>query len=316
MEIGQDIAKAAAYVREGKLVGIPTETVYGLAGNGFDALAVASIFAAKRRPSFDPLILHTDSLVKLRAFVGEVSPLAERLARTFWPGPLTLILPKKDLVPDLVTSGLDTVGVRIPKHPLALELLALLDFPLAAPSANMFGYISPTRAEHLNGLGESVSYVLDGGACTLGVESTIVRPETDRLVVLRKGGIPLESLEEFAVPIEVQTHSSSQPQAPGMLHQHYAPRTPILVGDLPALLATQAAKRVGVISFQKNYPQAAENVVLSPKGDVTEAAKHLFAALRQLDASKLDVILAEWVPEEGLGRAINDRLRRAAYTAE
>ena len=247
----------------------------------------------------------------------DINPLALSLAEHFWPGPLTLILPKKNIVPDLVTSGLETVAVRIPKHPLTLQLLANIDFPLAAPSANVFGYISPTRPEHvISGLGDKVAYVLDGGFCELGIESTIVQATENTLTVLRKGGMEIEKFEQFQVPIKINEHSSSKPTAPGMLQQHYAPKTPIYLGNISELIQTHRSKKTGVLSFQKTYSQNFEAVkTLSKEGNLSEAAQNLFTFLRELDNSDAEVIIAELVPEQGLGRAINDRLRRAASSA-
>lgn len=323
IKTGQDLAKAKHFLESGKLVGIPTETVYGLAGNGFNAKAVASIFEAKKRPSFDPLILHTNSIEKVRGFVKEINPLALQLAKQFWPGPITLILPKKTSVPDLVTSGLETVAVRIPNHPLTLELLSSINFPLAAPSANVFGYISPTRPEHvISGLGDKVDYVLDGGFCQLGVESTIIKAEETSLTVLRKGGMEIEKLEFLDVPITVNEHSSSKPgfqpgwkpTAPGMLQQHYAPRTPIEIGNIETLISEKTTnKKIGILSFEKDYAEIpAISKVLSSSGNLSEAAQNLFTFLRELDNADVDIIFSELVPEHGLGRAINDRLKRAA----
>lgn len=295
---------------EGKLVGIPTETVYGLAGNALNEAAVLDIFRVKNRPAFDPLIVHVASHERLSVYVREVPPLAQRLAEALMPGPLTLLLPKAAIIPDLVTSGLDTVAIRIPRHPLTRQLLSLLDFPLAAPSANPFGYISPTTAQHVaQQLGEQIAYILDGGACEVGLESTIVGFENHQAVVYRKGGVAIETIEALIGPVRVQAHSSSNPQAPGMLKSHYAPRTPLRLG-MP--VAEQAPERVGLISFRAKTPSWPHHEVLSPTGSFAEAARNLFAALRRLDALGLDCIYAELLPEQDLGRAINDRLRRAA----
>ncbi len=311
MSIGTDLLRAAQLLRQGSIVAIPTETVYGLAANAFDPAAVLQVFEAKQRPSFDPLIVHVRDRAQVDQVVRAVSAEAEALMAHFWPGPLTLILPKTDAVPDLVTSGLDTVGVRMPAHPLAQELLQVIDLPLAAPSANPFGYVSPTTAQHVaDQLGDRVSYILDGGPCTIGVESTIVGWEEGRCVLYRPGGVPVERVEQVIGTVGVAQHQVL-PVAPGLLESHYAPRVPLLVGAVHDLLPEQAGKRVAVIAFQGEVP-GVDTRVLSPQGDVSEAARNLFAALRALDASGAEVILAERFPEEGLGRAINDRLRRAA----
>lgn len=308
--IGTDPEQAASLLRKGDIVAIPTETVYGLAANAFDEAAVLQVFAAKQRPSFDPLIVHIGRREDVHRVARELPPGAEALMDAFWPGPLTLVLPKQAVVPDIVTSGLDTVGVRMPAHPLTLELLRQLEFPLAAPSANPFGYVSPTTAQHVaDQLGEKVPYILDGGPCTVGVESTILGWDAGAWRLYRPGGIGVEAIEAVIGRVEPAV-KQVLPVAPGMLESHYAPRRPVYIGDIPALLV-QHAGRVGVISFTTPY-EAARCEVLSPTGDLEEAARHLFAALRTLDASDVDVILAEVFPDHGLGRAINDRLRRAA----
>ncbi|TDK44803.1 L-threonylcarbamoyladenylate synthase [Algoriphagus formosus] len=315
--IGKDIAEAKQLLSEGELVAIPTETVYGLAGNALNDQAVAKIFEAKNRPSFDPLILHTDSLEKVKSFVREIPQSLEELAKAFWPGPLTLLFPKKEIISDLVTAGLDRVAVRIPQHPIALELLGELDFPLAAPSANPFGYISPTQAGHVQAqLGDKIQYILDGGACQVGLESTIVGMEEDQVVIYRMGGLDLREIEKIVGKVEVRSHSSSNPAAPGLLKSHYAPRKPFLVGDLEKLIPEYLEKgeRFAVLSLARKFllPADFPQYQLSESADLAEAARHLFGYMRSLDESDVNLILAEWMPEEGLGRAINDRLRRAA----
>ncbi|MBK9387713.1 MAG: threonylcarbamoyl-AMP synthase [Planctomycetes bacterium] len=311
VRIGTDVEVAAQKLRAGELVAIPTETVYGLAANAFDERACLRIFEVKRRPAFDPLIVHVRGRAQVDELCAEVPRIADELMRAFWPGPLTLVLPKCAIVPDLVTSGLDTVGVRHPAHPLAQRLLEALEFPLAAPSANLFGQVSPTTAQHVvDQLGAEVPYVLDGGPCAVGVESTIVGWEDGRCVLYRPGGIPQEALEEIAGRID-PAQRRVLPVAPGMLESHYAPRTPLVLGDVDALLAAQRGKRLAVLAFER--PREAHALrVLSPRGELAEAARALFAALRALDASGAELIVAECLPERGLGRAINDRLRRAA----
>lgn len=312
---GKDLEQAKNYLMAEELVAIPTETVYGLGANALSPAAVSKIFAAKNRPSFDPLIVHTDRWERVGDWVKDIPDLAHTLATHFMPGPLTLLLPRKEVIPDLVTAGLPKVGIRLPSHPMTQSLLAKLDFPVAAPSANPFGYISPTTAQHVaDQLGDKVSYILDGGPCIVGVESTIISFEEDRAIVLRKGGVPVEAIEELIGPISVKAHSSSNPQAPGMLKSHYAPKVPFLLGDLNNLLEQQKGKKVGILSFQekRNHDNIVHQIILSPGGDLAEAAQGLFAAMRRMDQMDLDVILAEYFPDRGLGRAINDRLSRAA----
>ncbi len=308
--IGSDLKEAARLLSAGELVAVPTETVYGLAANAFDEAAVLKVFEAKQRPAFDPLIVHVHSMDQLAGVVREVPPEAEALMHAFWPGPLTLVLPKHPRIPDIVTSGLDTVGVRMPAHPLALALLRALPFPLAAPSANPFGYVSPTTAQHVaDQLGDRIPYILDGGPCAVGVESTIVGLEEGHWVLYRAGGVPVEAIEKVIGTVRPQV-KHVLPVAPGMLESHYAPRKPVFIGDIRSLLKEHKG-RVAVISFTVKH-EAWRCEVLSPSGDVNEAARHLFATLRVLDANDADVILAEVFPDDGLGRAINDRLRRAA----
>ncbi len=324
--IGNDISKAKAFLEAGKLVAIPTETVYGLAGNGLRAEVATKIFQAKNRPAFDPLILHTNSIEKIGRLVREIPEKARLLAEAFWPGPLTLLLPKSDLVPDLVTSGLETVAVRIPKHLLTLQLLGELNFPVAAPSANPFSYISPTSAEHVQQhLGDKIPYILDGGHCQVGIESTIVGFPNGIPTIYRKGGTSLEQIEAVIREVAVNSHSSSNPQAPGMLKKHYSPSSRLILGNISELLKLHSNKNIAIISFQKNYllecgkefgNQASETLkhvfILSKKGDFAEAAQNLFSILRQIDELQPELILAELLPEQGLGVAINDRLKRAS----
>ncbi len=311
--IDQDIHTAIDLLTKSELVGIPTETVYGLAGNAFDALAVAKIFEVKERPTFDPLIMHTSSFGRLSEFVMDIPEEAKRLSEHFWPGPLTMVFKKKNVIPDLVTSGLDTVAVRIPNHPLTLELLQNLDFPLAAPSANPFGYVSPTSALHVNEqLGGKIQYILDGGPCHVGIESTIISFE-EEITVLRLGGCKIEEIEKIVGKVRVNLHSSSNPTAPGMLESHYSPLTPIKLGKIDEDILANPNKKIGILSYKEWFQgiNSAHQFVLSEKGDLEEAATRLFTGLRHLDSLNLQLILSEFVPDEGLGRAINDRLRRA-----
>lgn len=313
-QLGSDIQAAKAFLEQGDVVGIPTETVYGLAGNALNTDAVLTIFQVKNRPAFDPLILHTDSLAKLDRYVHDIPALAHQLAEAFWPGPLTLLLPKRDCIPDLVTSGLDTVAVRIPNHPLTLDLLRSLDFPLAAPSANPFGYISPTTAQHVvDQLGDQIPYILDGGPCGVGIESTIIGFDEKGPVIYRLGGMALEQIEAVIGPLTVRDHSTSNPKAPGMLSSHYAPRKPLVLMPYHEPLDPDLTD-VGVLAFRSPFETIPpeHQRVLSPTGDLTEAARNLFGHLRALDALDVNLIYAEMSPNEGLGRAINDRLRRAA----
>lgn len=315
MEIGSDIDRAKFCLEQGKLVAIPTETVYGLAANGLNPDAVAKIFEAKNRPSFNPLILHVANLVRTKSLVRMMPPKAYILAKEIWPGALTLILPRKEKVPDIVTSGLDTVGIRVPSHSVTLQLLKSLNFPVAAPSANDFGYVSPTTPQHvIDQMGDKVAYVLDGGPCEIGIESTIVKVENGVVTILRLGGIEVEMIEKVVGPVKVSVSNSENPEAPGMLSSHYAPGKKLVLGDIEKNFKVYPEKKIGIISFMKSYSRlpATERFMLAPSGSLREAAKNVFDFLRKLDKSDVDIILAEQLPDVGLGRAINDRLRRAA----
>jgi L-threonylcarbamoyladenylate synthase len=311
-EVGKDINKAKHLLERGDLVAIPTETVYGLAGNALDIQAVTSIFKAKDRPEFDPLIVHVSSLEKVKRYCVGIPPKANELAEAFWPGPLTILLERKDVIPDLVTAGLPTVGIRCPNHPLTSQLLKTLDFPLAAPSANPFGYVSPTTPQHVQDqLGEKIPYILDGGRCEIGVESTIVGFPDDAGTIYRLGGLDIEEIEKVIGKVNFQLNISSNPRAPGQLQSHYAPGKKLYLGNIDELLAKFRKEDVGILSFQKDFHMK-HQYILSRNGSLEEAAQHLFSSLRMLDNEPVSVILAELVPDVGLGKAINDRLRRAA----
>lgn len=313
-ESGQDITKAASILRNGGLVAIPTETVYGLAANATNEVAIARVFEAKNRPSFDPLITHIGDTTDLAPLVTAIPDLARKLMATFWPGPLTLVLEKSEKISELISSGLSTAAFRVPRHPLLHQLLTSIDFPLVAPSANPFGYVSPTEAAHVNNqLGDKIDYILDGGPSKIGLESTILNISGEAPEVLRLGGLAVEKIEEVIGPIGKIKTSSSKPNAPGMLSSHYSPSVPVYLGHIDELISDFKDKKKGILSFSKNYPSFA-NFVLSENGDLIEAATRLFSGLRWFESQKVEVILTELVPEYGLGRAINDRLRRASYT--
>ena len=315
--IGTDMDRAAAWLKHGQCIGFPTETVYGLAANALHAAAVVQIFEIKNRPAFDPLIVHVHDIGQVEQYVSAFPAPLQQLAAAFWPGPLTILLPKRDIIPDLVTSGLPRVALRVPAHPMAQALLAQLPFPLAAPSANPFGYISPTTAQHVaDQLGGKIPYILDGGACSVGVESTIVGWEHGQVTVYRLGGMAVEDITNIVGRVEVQLNQSSNPAAPGMLKSHYAPRKPLLLDRVAENLEQYRTQRIGFIAFDQMrvHPAIQQQIVLAPDGETRTAAQHLFAALRTLDNADIDLIIAETMPDSGLGKAINDRLRRAAAT--
>lgn len=312
---GKSIAEAARHLQQYEVVAIPTETVYGLAGNALSVHSVAHIFEVKQRPTFDPLIVHVASTLALENLAKAVPQVAWDLAEKFWPGPLTILLDRTEIIPDLVVSGLPRAGFRCPDHPMTLELLNSISFPLAAPSANPFGYISPTTAAHVEAqLGEKIPYILDGGPCRVGLESTIVGWEDGEAMIYRLGGIAADEIRHVAGTVRVNARSTSMPQAPGQLTSHYAPGKPVLIGDIGELLKQSEHLRCGVLRFStgKDFPAAALTRTLTPSGSTEEAARNLFGFLRELDAADVDVILAEYAPSAGLGAAINDRLTRAS----
>lgn len=305
------IESAVSLLRSGNIVAFPTETVYGLGALAYDARAVARIFEVKGRPRFDPLIVHAGNAQRAFELCESSSSLAERLAEAFWPGPLTLVLPKRSSIPDIVTAGLPSVAVRVPSHPVALQLLSLIDSPLAAPSANRFGRISPTTSAHVHDdFGSDVPLILEGGPCGKGVESTILSLLDARPRLLRPGSISIEDMTALVGDIDVINGYSERPQSPGQLHSHYAPRTkmePFRDSDPPP-----PGERVGLLAMSPNPAIGYAAVeILSPAGDLQEAATNLFSALRRLDVLQLDRIVCEFAPERGIGLAINDRLLRA-----
>lgn len=309
------IARAVELLSLGEPVALPTETVYGLAADATRADAVLKIFEAKERPFFDPLIVHLPGLEWLDRVTRDRDPLVEKLAAAFWPGPITFVLPRREIVPDVVTSGLDTVAVRMSAHPLFREVAAQFGKPLAAPSANRFGRISPTAAAHVVAeLGGRIPLVLDGGPTDFGVESTIVAVENSTIKILRSGPITSEELAKFAEVVFEKRGAS--PSAPGQLESHYAPRTPMQLMKHASEFEGIAGKRCGLLAWNpmaddESYEFASVEI-LSPSQNLREAAARLFAAMRRLDEEGLDLIIAEEVPEEGLGIAIMDRLRKAS----
>lgn len=310
--VGKDIDFAIQLLKSGELVAIPTETVYGLAANALDSIAVAKIFEAKNRPTFNPLIIHLPNFEAVKPYVSNIPDLAVTLANAFSPGPISFLLPKSSLVPDIVTAGSEFVVVRIPNHSLTLELLNSVDFPLAAPSANPFGYVSPVNATHVyEGLSGKIPYILDGGDCSVGLESTIVGFENNNVIIHRLGGVSVEDVYHCIGKMPVLSLLHRQPQTPGQLKSHYAPKTPLYLGDVENNLDRFKSEKLAVISLKKLYKHQGVSYVLSHRGNLAEAAAQLFTVLREIDNSDSTVILAEKFPDEGLGKAINDRLERA-----
>jgi len=313
-----NINKAASIIRSGGIVSFPTETVYGLGADVFNPTGITRIFEAKNRPYFDPLIAHIASIHQLEQLTTGIDEKTEILARSFWPGPLTLVLPRSAAVPDIVTSGLPTVAIRMPDHPVALELIRRSETAVAAPSANPFGFLSPTTAEHVaRYLGNRVNMILDGGECSVGVESTIIKLEDNKTYLLRPGGIPVEELEKIIGPIITAAEIHGRAEAPGQLPYHYSPSKPVrlcassrdfdLENDSAAFLFFKDPPFLLPGKMNLEYIE-----ILSPGGDLREAAARIFSALHRLDRLPVSVIYAESVPEIGLGRAIMDRLRKAS----
>ncbi|WP_299096065.1 L-threonylcarbamoyladenylate synthase [Winogradskyella sp.] len=313
--ISTDLTKAVELLNNDELVAIPTETVYGLAGNIFSEKAVKAIFETKARPFFNPLIVHIPNIEYLETIVETVPEKAKLLAEAFWPGPITLVLKKKSIIPDLITGGKDTVAVRIPNHPITLNLLKQLEFPLAAPSANPFNRISPTKAEHVeNYFKDKIQMVLDGGACKSGIESTIIGFENGEPIIYRLGSTPVEAIEAVVGTIEVKNKKEVAPEAPGMLERHYAPKTKtILTTNIAEAIETYKDLKIGLLTYNDilNDDAIAYKIVLSEGKNLEEAASKLYDALHQLDQQQLDIIIAEQLPDYGLGKSINDRLQRA-----
>jgi len=310
------IAEAARIINQGGLVAFPTETVYGLGADACNPVAVARIFEVKRRPAFDPVIVHVGDPESASMYGDCSSSLARKLMRTFWPGPLTLVVPKTDIVPPVVTAGLDTVAIRMPSNRVALDLIRACGRAIAAPSANPFGYVSPTEAVHVETQLDGVDLILDGGRCPVGVESTILSLAGGKPCLLRSGGVPPEELERVTGQLSWSTRGADRPESPGQLARHYATRTPLGISGDPRVTDSPApGERVGLLSFlpPADSERYAAVEVLSVTGDLREAAANLFAALRRLDNLELDRLVARRVPEIGLGIAIMDRLRRCAW---
>lgn len=315
--IGKSIKQAAYFLNQQQLVAIPTETVYGLAGNAFSEIAIQQIYTVKKRPLYNPLIVHIASIDYLPTIVKNIPSNAYKLFEAFSPGPLTLLLPKKAIVPNIVTAGLPHVAVRIPNHTLTLKLLQQLSFPLAAPSANLFGYISPTQPQHVfKQLNQTIPYILDGGVCKSGIESTVVGFEKNVPVIYRLGAISKEAIEAVTGKCLLKNEVDNiAPISPGMIKHHYSPNTPLLVTQSIVDAVQQfRKKKIGIVSFSNDYSflKVHHTIVLSKKAQPKEAAKNMYAALHIMDDLQLDIILVEPMPNIGIGIAVNEKLEKAA----
>tara|TARA_B100000575_G_C23128036_1_gene653844 strand:+ start:1709 stop:2668 length:960 start_codon:yes stop_codon:yes gene_type:complete len=313
--ITSDINLAIESLKKGNVIAIPTETVYGLAGNAFEESSVNKIFKIKNRPSFNPLIVHIPNPKYINKIAQNIPKIAQKLSKHFWPGPLTLVLEKQRHISDTVTAGKSTVAVRVPNHKLTLDLLSKLPFPLVAPSANPFGFTSPTSTDHvIEYFADKIDLILDGGLSLKGIESTIIGFENNNAVLYRHGSIPIEKIEKIIGKVEIKNKNNLSPEAPGMLKRHYAPKTKIVFSnDFIKSIKSYPNKKIGILCLKRieKIPKSVHQEVLSSDGNLNEAAKNLYAALHKLDRLNLDLILTSNVPEYELGRSINDRLRRA-----
>jgi L-threonylcarbamoyladenylate synthase len=314
--ITRNIDQAVEILKRDGMISIPTETVYGLAANAFKDHAVKKIFDLKKRPYFNPLIVHIKSIDFLSNIAIDIPKVAYTLAERFWPGPLTLVLNKHSDIPDRVTAGKKTVAVRVPDHPITQALLAKLEFPLAAPSANPFGSISPTCAEHVyNHFHDKLEMILDGGECLHGIESTIIGFENNQPILYRHGSIPIEEIERIAGKVLVSTNAVNKPDAPGMLSRHYAPQTQMYVThNMADSIDRFSDSKIGILVFKEGIlnDRIKHQEILSLSCNFSDEAKKLYAAMHRLDNPGLDVIIAEFLPDKDLGKSINDKLKRAA----
>ena len=314
-EIGTDILRAKQLLDKEEIVAIPTETVYGLAANAFSEKAINKVYNAKGRPTTNPLIIHVASKNWIYEVANEINEKAELLIEKFMPGPLTLLLPKKKFVPDIVTSGLPNVAIRFPAHPVANKLLELLDYPLAAPSANPFGFISPTTAEHVySQISDKIPFILDGGKCTAGIESTIIGFKNNMPVIYRLGSITISEIEDVVGPVIINS-DTSKTLAPGMLKKHYSPRTPLLLTqNVEQALNIYAGKKIGLLTYNSYSPQLQEQhqIVLGKTTNMSVIAYNLYSAMHTMDNAGYDLIIVNKLPDEGIGKSINDRLNRAS----
>lgn len=317
IKIGKDLDFAKDMLDNGGLVAIPTETVYGLGGNALNIDTIDKIFKLKKRPSNDPLICHTNSLSKIKRYVKQIPDEAYKLSEKFWPGPLTLVFEKKDLIPNKTTSNLNTVAFRIPDKEITLKLLSSLDYPLSAPSANKFGYISPTTTDHVyKNFDDGIDYILDGGRCELGIESTIIGFENNKTIVYRLGSLITEDIEKCVGEIALY---SKKENFPGSFKSHYSPQKKLYLGDIEILANKYQNKRIGILCFDRYYDFVKEEnqIILSKKSSLIEASKNLYSSLYKLDNMKnIDIILTTFVEDTLIGKTINNRLLKSAENDE
>ena len=313
--ITTDLNLVCKSLNDGKIVAIPTETVYGLAGNALKKSSIEKIYALKKRPPYNPLIVHISSFKFLPEIAREIPNKAKKLASKFWPGPLTLVLKKNDTISNQITSGKDTVAVRVPSHPLSLKLLEKIEFPLVAPSANPFGSISPTSAIHVKKyFDHEIDLILDGGVCSYGLESTIVGFDDNKPILYRHGAITIETIEKEIGKITHRTENNKTPNAPGMHSRHYAPKTPIILSkNINKTIGNHPKRNLAVLLFKKfqNIDKTVHHEILSIDGNLEEAARNLYSIMHKLDQMNFDLIIAPYFPDSGLGKTINDRLNRA-----
>jgi L-threonylcarbamoyladenylate synthase len=315
--ITSNISNAVNALNEGELVAIPTETVYGLAGSAYNEHAINKIFQLKNRPTCNPLILHTHSIEEVLKFVKEIPPNALKLAEAFWPGPLTLLLPKKSNIPKSVTSGSHLVAVRIPNHPVTLSLLRQLEFPLVAPSANPYTRISPTNAKMVyDYFGEALPIILEGDICSKGIESTIVGFHDNVPIIYRQGAISVDAIEFIVGKSKVQATKNEKITTPGMSPMHYAPQTKFYIVDsIVDFVQQNQALKIGVLTLGKSEIKQPNTtcINLSTAADLEEVSTHLYKSMYDLDRMGLDCIIIELFPEIGIGKSLNDRIRRASF---
>ncbi len=318
MKISSDIHEAALWLSKNKVVAIPTETVYGLAASIYSEQAIQTIYKIKNRPSNNPLIVHIKSVEELPKYAVDIPDKALVLAKTFWPGPLTLVLKKSIQIPDYITSNKDTVGIRVPDHQTTLKLLDAIDFPIAAPSANPSNCVSATSATHVfNYFGNKLPFVLDGGFCNKGLESTIVGFENDVAVIYRMGALSVEQIENVVGKVYIKNFEAQNPIAPGMFSKHYAPKTPLyVVQNMNLFLSETPHQNIAYLGFstKENHEKIKAHFDLSKKASFDEAAQNLYKTLIEIDSYNFDAIVTHFVPNIDLGNSINDRLKRAAFS--